>query len=150
MPLIEDRSRPSSMAVAGRCTTSPIAAVPAIGGTGRSGWRSAADAPRRLPDGTWELLFQPQDALEAERLNEGDHWADWLASSCPVLLVHGTRSQLVAPERAREMGERRPRTTVVALDADHFVHAEAPDAFAAVVRGFLDGIATRAVTPAER
>ncbi len=32
MPLIEDRSRPSSMAVASRCTTAPIAAVPAIGG----------------------------------------------------------------------------------------------------------------------
>jgi hypothetical protein len=29
MPLIEDRSRPSSMAVASRCTTAPIAAVPA-------------------------------------------------------------------------------------------------------------------------
>ena len=35
MPLIEDRSRPSSMATASRRTTAPIAAVPAIGGTGR-------------------------------------------------------------------------------------------------------------------
>ena len=34
MPLIEDRFRPSSMAVASRCTTAPIGAVPAIGGTG--------------------------------------------------------------------------------------------------------------------
>ena len=31
MPPIEDRSRPSSMAVASRCTTAPIAAVPARG-----------------------------------------------------------------------------------------------------------------------
>jgi hypothetical protein len=44
MPLIEDRSRPSSMAVASRCTTAPIAAVPAIGGTGLSGRRSATSA----------------------------------------------------------------------------------------------------------
>jgi hypothetical protein len=44
MPLVEDRSRPSSMAVASRCTTAPIAAVPAIGGTGRSGRRSATSA----------------------------------------------------------------------------------------------------------
>ena len=29
-PLIEDRSRPSSMAVAGRCTTAPTAAVPPL------------------------------------------------------------------------------------------------------------------------
>jgi hypothetical protein len=41
MPLIEGRSRPSSMAVAvaSRCTTAPTAAVPAIGGPGRSGRR---------------------------------------------------------------------------------------------------------------
>ncbi len=32
------------MAVASRCTTAPIAAVPAIGGTGRSGRRSATSA----------------------------------------------------------------------------------------------------------
>jgi Domain of unknown function (DUF4158) len=35
MPLIEDRSRPSSMAVASRCTTAPIAAVPADRGATR-------------------------------------------------------------------------------------------------------------------
>jgi hypothetical protein len=44
MPLVEDRSRRSSMAVAGRSTTAPIAAVPAIVGTGRSGRRSATSA----------------------------------------------------------------------------------------------------------
>ncbi|MET7607852.1 hypothetical protein [Streptomyces avermitilis] len=44
MPLTEDKSRPSSMAVAGRCTTAPVAAVPAIGGTGRSGRREGMDA----------------------------------------------------------------------------------------------------------
>ncbi len=44
MPLIEDRSRPSSVAVAGRCTTAPTAPVPAIGGTGRPGRRSATSA----------------------------------------------------------------------------------------------------------
>lgn len=33
------------MAVAGRCTTAPIAAVPAIDGTGRSGRRSARSCP---------------------------------------------------------------------------------------------------------
>jgi hypothetical protein len=41
MPLIEDRPRPSSTAMAVRCTTAPTAAVPAIGGTGRSGRRES-------------------------------------------------------------------------------------------------------------
>ncbi|MFJ7947605.1 hypothetical protein ACIQ6K_28730 [Streptomyces sp. NPDC096354] len=44
MPLIEDGSQRSSMAVTGRCTTAPIAAVPAVSGTGRSGRRSATSA----------------------------------------------------------------------------------------------------------
>ncbi|MFF4752694.1 hypothetical protein ACWD5R_11240 [Streptomyces sp. NPDC002514] len=44
MPLVEDRSRPSSMTAAGRRTTAPTAAVPAIGGTGRPGRRQATGA----------------------------------------------------------------------------------------------------------
>ncbi|MET7607646.1 hypothetical protein [Streptomyces avermitilis] len=44
MPLIEGKSRPSSMAVVGRCTSAPVAAVPAIGGTGRSGRPESEDA----------------------------------------------------------------------------------------------------------
>jgi hypothetical protein len=49
MPLIEDRSRPSSMAVASRCTTAPTAAVPAIGGTGRSGRRVSRLTSAKVP-----------------------------------------------------------------------------------------------------
>ncbi|OIK06437.1 hypothetical protein BIV23_08665 [Streptomyces monashensis] len=43
-PFIEDGPRLSSMAVAGSCTTAPITAVPAIGGTSRSGRHSATSA----------------------------------------------------------------------------------------------------------
>ena len=35
------------------------------------------------------------------------------------------------------MVERRPGTTSVELDADHFIYTAAPDAFAAAVRAFL-------------
>ncbi len=54
MPLTEDRSRPSSTAVASRCTTAPTAAIPAIGGTGRSGRRISGlttVAPRQAHPG---------------------------------------------------------------------------------------------------
>jgi hypothetical protein len=47
-PLIVDRSRLSSMA-AGRGTTAPIAAVPAIGGTGRSGLRVSRLTSVKVP-----------------------------------------------------------------------------------------------------
>jgi hypothetical protein len=49
MPLIQDRSRPSSMAVASSCTTAPTAAVPAIGRTGRSGRRVSRLTSAKVP-----------------------------------------------------------------------------------------------------
>jgi hypothetical protein len=42
--VFEDRPRPSSMTAPGRCTTASIAAIPAIGGTSRSGRREGVDA----------------------------------------------------------------------------------------------------------
>ena len=96
-----------------------------------------ADAARPSPAGGWELPFHPQDALLAEQFNEGDHWADWLASRCPALLIHGTRSQILTSGQAERMAARRPATRRTALDADHFVHAAVPDAFAREVSGFL-------------
>lgn len=60
MPLIEDRPRPSSMAVSSRCTTAPITAVPATGGTGHRRYRpvGAALGHQRRPQ-----LGIPREAL---------------------------------------------------------------------------------------
>jgi pimeloyl-ACP methyl ester carboxylesterase len=96
-----------------------------------------ADALRRLPDGTWRLPFHPQDMIESEAENEGDHWADWLASDCPALLLYGERSPVVSAALAEAMVRRRPGTRAVAIDADHFLHRDRPEAFTAAVRPFL-------------
>jgi pimeloyl-ACP methyl ester carboxylesterase len=96
-----------------------------------------ADALRQLPDGSWRLPFHPQDMIDSEAQNEGDHWDDWVASRCPALLLYGERSPVVSAAQARAMVQRRPGTRAAALDAGHFVHSEQPQAFAAAVRTFL-------------
>jgi pimeloyl-ACP methyl ester carboxylesterase len=76
---------------------------------------------------------------DSEDLVHGDHWADWTATDCPALLVHGTKG-IVLAEQIRAMAERRPGTAQVELEADHLIPTTAPDAFAAAVRSFLTAI----------
>lgn len=99
-----------------------------------------ADRIRQLPDGTWRLPFHPADTVDSETQVHGDHWADWLGSSCPALLISGNQMPCLAPELATAMAERRPGTRLVTLDADHFVHDRDPAGFGAAVREFLDSL----------
>lgn len=100
-----------------------------------------SDRLREDTDGSWRLPFHPQDMYESEERVHGDHWADWTATTCPALLVHGTRG-VIGAEQVRAMVERRAGTWSTELDADHLVHLSAPDAFAAAVRDFLATIQT--------
>ena len=67
----------------------------------------------------------------------GDHWADWLATGCPALLVHGRESRVTATAMVEEMAARRPSTRLVTLDGGHVVHLDNPAGFADAVRSFL-------------
>ncbi|MEV0092153.1 alpha/beta hydrolase [Streptomyces sp. NPDC050738] len=96
-----------------------------------------ATSLRPTPDGGWRLPFHPQDTIDSETLVHGDHWADWTGSTCPALFIHGTKSQVITTELAQQMTERRPHTTTVQLDGDHFAHAQDPEGFAAAVTAFL-------------
>ncbi|WP_027344408.1 alpha/beta fold hydrolase [Hamadaea tsunoensis] len=107
-------------------------------------YRALGGAARYLTDSFrdrgdhWGLAFDTEDTIASQRALSGDHWADWLASDCPALLVHGARSDELTAEHAAAMAAKRPRTRLVTLDTGHVVHADAPEAFAAVVRDFLD------------
>ena len=58
--------------------------------------------------------------------------------SGPTLFVVGERSDYVRPEHHAAIHRRFPAATIkVVTGAGHWVHAEAPDAFLAVVSGFL-------------
>ncbi|QIS08904.1 alpha/beta fold hydrolase [Nocardia arthritidis] len=91
---------------------------------------------RERADGTWALPFHPLDILESEHNVHGDHWADWLATDCPALLIRGTRGAIPA-DQAEQMVTRRPNTRLAELDTDHFVYASDPAGFADAVNGFL-------------
>jgi pimeloyl-ACP methyl ester carboxylesterase len=101
-----------------------------------------ADWLKQLPGGTWRLPFHPADMVASERANWGDYWADWLATDCPALLIAGENSPLTRSQ-ARAMADRRPRTRLVELHGDHFVHVQDPDGFIGAVRDFLGSIDTR-------
>ncbi|MEU9039956.1 alpha/beta hydrolase [Streptomyces sp. NPDC048352] len=97
-----------------------------------------ADGVRPLSDGSgWRLAFHGQDMLDSIRACRGDHWDTWLASTCPALLIHATRSQALTRATADAMVTRRPGTSYTALEGDHFVPFTDPEGFHAAVGTFL-------------
>ncbi|MGR8011476.1 alpha/beta fold hydrolase [Streptomyces hypolithicus] len=98
-----------------------------------------SDRLRENPDGSWRLPFHPQEMYQSEESVHGDHWGDWTATTCPALLVHGTKGVIPA-EQVRAMVERRPGTVSAELDADHLIPVSDPDGFAAAVRVFLTAL----------
>ncbi|MFI7534344.1 alpha/beta fold hydrolase [Streptosporangium sp. NPDC049376] len=96
---------------------------------------------RENPDGTWRLPFHPQDMLASEELNRGDHWAAWLATTCPALVIRGTKGSVIPADQVQAMIDRRPNTRLAELATDHFVYAGDPEGFTAAVRGFLGSLA---------
>lgn len=88
----------------------------------------------------WRLGCHPEDMVDSDARVLGDHWSQWSGSDCPALLLHGTASAVLPTAQAREMAARRPGTTLVELDADHWVHLRRPEESATAVRGFLRAV----------
>ncbi|RII09284.1 acyl-CoA esterase [Streptomyces sp. YIM 130001] len=95
------------------------------------------EAGMRPCEGGWRLACHPRDMVDSDTRILGDHWPVWLGSDCPALLLHGTRSTVLPTLQAREMATRRRRTTLVELEADHWVHQRCPDETASAIRDFL-------------
>lgn len=89
----------------------------------------------------WTLAFAPEDMVLSQRNLMGDHWADWLSTACPALLIRGADSRVTDPERLMEMARRRPNTRLVTLNGGHVAHVDDPTGFIRVVRAFLDDVA---------
>jgi pimeloyl-ACP methyl ester carboxylesterase len=89
-------------------------------------------------DGTGYRLIVPAERALAIRAewDERDHWAEFEAVRCPVLIVGGAES--LAPAAAAEMCARQPRARYVQVaGAGHVVHADAPARFREVVEPFV-------------
>jgi pimeloyl-ACP methyl ester carboxylesterase len=82
----------------------------------------------------WTLAFEPRDMVASQHHTDGDHWDDWLASTCPAVVIRGRTSRLTTSEELQRMATRRPRTRFVELDVGHGVHVDDPVAVAAEVR----------------
>jgi pimeloyl-ACP methyl ester carboxylesterase len=91
---------------------------------------------RETPQG-WKLAFEPSELIESQRLVNGNHWQDWLASDCPALVIRGRESRLTTTAALEQMAARRPRTRFVELDGGHATHVDNPEGVAAEVKAFL-------------
>ena len=94
----------------------------------------------RQVEGGWSMTFDPAEILWSEAELNGDHWREWLASTCPALIVKGAHSPVIPGAELDEMARRRANTRIVTIDAGHSVHIDQPGAFTAAVKDFLGGL----------
>ena len=52
--------------------------------------------------GGWRLAFEPKDMVQSQTYLNGNDWADWLASTCPALLIRGA----IAGLRRKSMSKK--------------------------------------------
>jgi pimeloyl-ACP methyl ester carboxylesterase len=97
------------------------------------------DSFRRVQGG-WRLAFDPQEMVVSQGGLCGDHWKDWLATTCPALLIRGLESRVTTAEMVEQMAERRPNTVLVSLNGGHILHMDARVEFTQAVRAFLSGL----------
>ncbi|MBB5940357.1 alpha/beta fold hydrolase [Streptomyces zagrosensis] len=92
------------------------------------------------PDG-WGFLFDLDAMMTSQQAAIGDWWQDWLGSSCPALLIHGTDSLVLPTSLATEMADRRAGTELRQFHGcGHWVHDDDPAGFANAVAAFLTSL----------
>lgn len=96
----------------------------------------------RETSGGWKLAFDPHDIVQSGKGLSGDHWKDWLASTCPALLIRGRDSRVTTHAAVEQMAARRPNTILKTLDGEHVIHFENPDGFTNAVREFLRALSS--------
>ncbi|MCW5893110.1 MAG: alpha/beta hydrolase [bacterium] len=93
-------------------------------------------ALRPRPDGTWTYKFDPEIAAGTRDL-EG-LWRAVARLRCPVLLVRGAESPILAREGAEQLLRTVPGSAAVEVaGAGHSVMGDNPPGFLAAVRPFL-------------
>lgn len=97
---------------------------------------------RQLPTGRWTWKYDPQLRNPA-RVGEamGDLWAEVAKIRCPVLIVRGGESDILAPEVAARFGGIVKAEVRTVPGAGHSVMGDNPSGFLAAVEPFLAGLA---------
>ena len=94
----------------------------------------------RSVSGGWRLAFDPCELVKSQESLNGDHWQDWLATTCPALLLRGEQSRVTTQQHMEEMATRRSHTLFRTLEGGHVVHFDNPAGFSAAVREFLSSL----------
>lgn len=99
------------------------------------------------PDGTLRWRYDAEGIAAARKATAPlDLWPYLEAVRAPILLVRGAASTYVSDERAAEMAARCANLRRVDIpNATHYVHDDAPEAFANAVAGFLRELVPAAV-----
>ena len=98
--------------------------------------RQATCLSRELPGGKRALKRDPAALAEYDRQ---DLWDEWRRLRCPVLLVRGRQSHVLAHEAAVRMREAVATVRLAELEGSgHGLHLELPGTFVRTVRWFLD------------
>jgi esterase len=92
---------------------------------------------RPLPDGTltykWDRALRDRGAI-GDGLGPAERWAAWDSSGCPVLLVRGDDSDILAAQTAERMVAANSRVTLaVVADCGHSITLDRP-------QGLLDAV----------
>lgn len=86
----------------------------------------------------WGFRFDREHIPEAQSHLNGNHWETFLASSCPMILVHGRKSWVVSDDHILEMEQKRTNTRAVFIEkASHGVNLEKPNEFLFHIMSFI-------------
>ncbi|MGW5878966.1 alpha/beta fold hydrolase [Nocardiopsis terrae] len=99
-----------------------------------------AMSPAELEDSVaWLADFVPEGAPEQVDLVAASDTTGELADiAVPTLVVAASLDRLASPARSRELAEGIPGAELVEVESGHLIAAEAPKAWLAAVRSFLD------------
>ena len=103
-------------------------------------WRKMTlDSARRLPDGRYGFNYDPRlaDPYKAGPVGDVDLWPFWEAVRCPVLVLRGETSDVLAPEVAEAMTGRGPKAKLVEFAGIGHAPALLAEDQIGVVRDFL-------------
>jgi pimeloyl-ACP methyl ester carboxylesterase len=99
---------------------------------------------RQLPDGRWTWKYDPvlrapgSLASASQDQDPAHRWALWDRIQCPVLIVRGSQSDVLAPEVALRMHQRLPQSRLVEVPgAGHLVPGDNPTGFEQALGAFL-------------
>jgi esterase len=105
---------------------------------------------RSLPDGTLTFKYdkarlQPAAWLE---LTADQLWAAWRSVRCPVLLVRGEDSNILAAETAQRMLAENPNAAFASIpDCGHSITLDSPQGLLDVLNPWLIAVETDRVAP---